>query len=417
MEQKFLNDSTNTKVPVRTKTWFVILMLIVFFPVGLWLMWAYKKNWNIIVKLLITAFFAYCFIVSDSKPNNSTDECMPSQLSYSENIVSNNKLNDDLSKTTTLSAIKESDVTTHTSLTVTTTETTTERLEIKSPDEFIYNDKLYSIDDLVLSDIKEFIDTPRQDEELKVIRNDDISFAYDEDEKIRMVGFFTNKYSLYNDLCVGMSKDEIINKFGDPISDPTGQNNSLLIWHIDSSGKQSNIKKGKYDIWATVNDNTVTFISVSDINYNLLGNYIALTLEYDENVFFDGEKIAVYVDNQKVFNLNSGEIKTLFMPLDNKEHEVRIENNVLHFGTQKQEFDIEDLEYYGQDYDTNQNYYAIKYKIKYHSLRANYSLEKSDTCDCSESIGFYMYEENKISELDINELLEEQLNDLKDLVE
>lgn len=35
MEQKFLNDSTNTKVPVRTKTWFVILMLIVFFPVGL----------------------------------------------------------------------------------------------------------------------------------------------------------------------------------------------------------------------------------------------------------------------------------------------------------------------------------------------------------------------------------------------
>lgn len=95
MEQKLLNDNTNTKIPVYTKSWFVILMLIVFFPVGLWLMWAYKKNWNIIVKILITAFFAYCFIESissESNTNNSSDEGMSSQSSYAENIdTENNK--------------------------------------------------------------------------------------------------------------------------------------------------------------------------------------------------------------------------------------------------------------------------------------------------------------------------------------
>ena len=106
MEQKLLNDSTNTKIPVYTKNWFVILMLRIFFPVGLWLMVAYKKNWNMIVKLLITAFFAYCFIVSIasySKPNNSIDTDMSSQSSCADNIVTDNQLNEDLSKTTTLS--------------------------------------------------------------------------------------------------------------------------------------------------------------------------------------------------------------------------------------------------------------------------------------------------------------------------
>lgn len=198
MEQKFLNDSTNTKIPVYTKNWFVILMLIVFFPVGLWLMWAYKKNWNMIVKLLITAFFAYCFIVSiasDSKPNNSIDTDMSSQSSCADNIVTDNQLNEDLSKTTTLSAITESDVTTCTSSTVTTTvTTTTEPLEIKSPDEFIYNDKLYSINNLTMDEVKNtFSGLTEMDE--TIVKNDDIGFVCDNSGNINVVFLFNDSGS------------------------------------------------------------------------------------------------------------------------------------------------------------------------------------------------------------------------------
>lgn len=40
------------------KTWFVILMLIFFWPVGLCLMWIHKKNWHIAVKVVITVILA-----------------------------------------------------------------------------------------------------------------------------------------------------------------------------------------------------------------------------------------------------------------------------------------------------------------------------------------------------------------------
>lgn len=40
-----------------TKTWVVILLLILFWPIGLFLMWRYKKDWNKVVKIIITVLF------------------------------------------------------------------------------------------------------------------------------------------------------------------------------------------------------------------------------------------------------------------------------------------------------------------------------------------------------------------------
>lgn len=45
------------------KTWATILFLIFFFPVGLYLMWRYR-NWNKVIKCIITGFFALCVLVN-----------------------------------------------------------------------------------------------------------------------------------------------------------------------------------------------------------------------------------------------------------------------------------------------------------------------------------------------------------------
>lgn len=44
------------------KTWFIIIMLIFLFPVGLFLMWKYKK-FNKIARYIITGLFALAFVV------------------------------------------------------------------------------------------------------------------------------------------------------------------------------------------------------------------------------------------------------------------------------------------------------------------------------------------------------------------
>ena len=46
------------------KDWFIVLMLIVFFPVGLFLMWKYSK-WHKTAKIIISVFFAVMFIFHD----------------------------------------------------------------------------------------------------------------------------------------------------------------------------------------------------------------------------------------------------------------------------------------------------------------------------------------------------------------
>ena len=48
---------------IYEKTWFIIVMLIVFFPVGLFFMWKYS-NWNKVVKIIISVIFGLMLIVS-----------------------------------------------------------------------------------------------------------------------------------------------------------------------------------------------------------------------------------------------------------------------------------------------------------------------------------------------------------------
>lgn len=78
LDNKDKESKTMTKKWYQ-KTWFIITMLICFFPVGLYLMWKYS-NWKKIIKVIITAtFILFCFLLGgDSEttslqPENTTD--------------------------------------------------------------------------------------------------------------------------------------------------------------------------------------------------------------------------------------------------------------------------------------------------------------------------------------------------------
>ena len=58
---------------IYQKTWFIILMLIIFFPVGLFLMWRYS-SWNKVVKILVSAVFAIALIISFVTPSDSSSK-------------------------------------------------------------------------------------------------------------------------------------------------------------------------------------------------------------------------------------------------------------------------------------------------------------------------------------------------------
>ena len=55
------------------KDWFAVLMLIVFFPVGLFLMWKYSK-WHKTAKIIISVFFAVMFIFHDGSKESKNIE-------------------------------------------------------------------------------------------------------------------------------------------------------------------------------------------------------------------------------------------------------------------------------------------------------------------------------------------------------
>ena len=56
-------NSTNQskKVPFYQSGWFTILLLIFFFPVGLYLMWRYKK-FNMVARVIVSALFVFLMI-------------------------------------------------------------------------------------------------------------------------------------------------------------------------------------------------------------------------------------------------------------------------------------------------------------------------------------------------------------------
>lgn len=56
MDNNEMNDTGAKKERWYQTTWFMWVMLVLFFPVGLFLMWKYKKH-NLNARLIITAFF------------------------------------------------------------------------------------------------------------------------------------------------------------------------------------------------------------------------------------------------------------------------------------------------------------------------------------------------------------------------
>lgn len=74
------------KAPLRRKMWFIILMLIVFFPVGLVLMWLYT-NWGKRTKWIITGAFTIMVIISGLNTENEknvTDIAIENDIEASE---------------------------------------------------------------------------------------------------------------------------------------------------------------------------------------------------------------------------------------------------------------------------------------------------------------------------------------------
>lgn len=69
-------DKTMNNKKWYQKSWGIILMIILFFPVGIFLMWKYS-NWNKIIKIIITATFAMFFLIGmvpeDSAHPSDTD--------------------------------------------------------------------------------------------------------------------------------------------------------------------------------------------------------------------------------------------------------------------------------------------------------------------------------------------------------
>lgn len=55
------------------KTFVIILLLIFFWPVGLFLMWKYKKNWSKIVKIIVTVLIAI-FVLFSCIPGSNDEE-------------------------------------------------------------------------------------------------------------------------------------------------------------------------------------------------------------------------------------------------------------------------------------------------------------------------------------------------------
>ena len=54
------------------KTWFIILMLFVFFPVGLYFMW--RSGWNKIVKIIVSVFFVIMIVSAFGNGENNNSQ-------------------------------------------------------------------------------------------------------------------------------------------------------------------------------------------------------------------------------------------------------------------------------------------------------------------------------------------------------
>lgn len=112
-------------------TWFMVLMLFVFPPVGIVLLWRYFKGWNMGIKVTLSVVFGLCFfsvfvgvvagiVEYDDAQNESTNAITQTTILSQQNDTSNpgEKLSSE--KETTSSDVQ----TTATAETVSTSETT-----------------------------------------------------------------------------------------------------------------------------------------------------------------------------------------------------------------------------------------------------------------------------------------------------
>lgn len=77
----------NNKLKWYKQPWFTVLTLILFFPIGIILMWAYQKKWNAIVKSVITALVLIIFVSSqNSKSPDTTPNSAESSVQHTSVI-------------------------------------------------------------------------------------------------------------------------------------------------------------------------------------------------------------------------------------------------------------------------------------------------------------------------------------------
>ncbi|MBQ6600607.1 MAG: DUF4236 domain-containing protein [Clostridia bacterium] len=125
------------------KSWFAILMLILFFPAGVYLMWKHT-NWNKIIKIVITVFFAFVLLAafqgdegetpSETNNNITTSDFSASSTETTENSTEESTTESTTKETTTESTTKETtteEPTTESTTKETTTEPTTKETTTK----------------------------------------------------------------------------------------------------------------------------------------------------------------------------------------------------------------------------------------------------------------------------------------------
>lgn len=106
------------------KNWVVVLLLIVFFPVGLYLMWA-KTNWKKNTKIIVTvvvAFLAIIGLISNASGSNSSNN-------------TNNVIGSTISTTAEETTTEEITTVEITTVAPTTEEPTTEKVVTEPPTE------------------------------------------------------------------------------------------------------------------------------------------------------------------------------------------------------------------------------------------------------------------------------------------
>ena len=73
------------KVSVFEKTWFTVLMLILFFPVGLFTMFKYKK-FNKVIRIIVTIFFGFILVGNLSSNGETTANKTENQQAVQQDV-------------------------------------------------------------------------------------------------------------------------------------------------------------------------------------------------------------------------------------------------------------------------------------------------------------------------------------------